>query len=700
MHQHRSMAALQTVRERAPAVRPHRPLRVRGSPNGHRPARPPSVAVPSPAASVRADAGRNAALDGLRFVAVAAVLAWHFGEPGGQGGFLGVDMFFVLSGFLITGILLGQVERGKVRLGDFWTRRVRRLAPALLIVLATAIVWGAFFASMSSRDQLRGDITATLMYVANWHFIASSSYFSSSGEPSPLLHMWSLALEEQFYVFWPITLFLVALLVRNARLRLPIVGGLAAAGLLVSAWRLFSLWSGAGDRAYMGTDSRMFEPLAGALLAVLLLHHSHLGSSRGWNTALVVSGTAIIAGGFITLGSAGGVSALYPRGGALVFALGTATLIWGVATRSSPASSLLALPPIAYLGRISYGIYLWHWPLYVWADRGWINLGGIGGLERALVLTIVTIALASLSYHAIEKPIRYGRIGAPLKGVRIAVALPAVLATLIAINLAFVVPHAGAHIQHPGNGRGAAPVDVTKTIVLVGDSVPQYTSEEFSSAAAKYGYVVIKATAGGCPASAFQKIYSNGKPFKRDVCPKMAGVQDSAIAKYQPALVIWWSRYELDWRLGKNGKVLRLGSPAYERVQQASFTKRASALTKLGARLVAIQIEPPGHALAVRNPGEHYLLFGQTLLHRPDVVRKWNAFLGSHKGPTIFSISIRNIVCHNSKSPCNDKLPNGRTARPDGIHYSTPAARLLIPKILARAMHTAGLEPTTATAAP
>jgi hypothetical protein len=296
----------------------------------------------------------------------------------------------------------------------------------------------------------------------------------------------------------------------------------------------------------------------------------------------------------------------------------------------------------------------------------------------------------------VEKPIRYGRIGARLKGMRVAIALPAVLGVLIAINASFVVPHAGAQIMVAGHGPGAAPVPVTKTIVLVGDSVAKYTSSEFSDAARKYGYVVIDAAAGGCPATAVPKIYSDGKPFRKDVCSKMAAVQDAAIAKYRPALVIWWSRYELTSRLGKNGKVLRLGSPAYERVQQASFDKRASALTKLGARLVAIQIEPPGHILAVRNPGEHYLLFGRTLLHRPDVVRKWNAFLARHKGPTVFSISIANIVCHGPRGTdgtCNDRLPNGQPARTDGLHYSTQAAQILVPKILARAMNAAGLEP-------
>ena len=238
---------------------------------------------------------RNQALDGVRFVAVAAVLAFHFRVPGAHAGFLGVDLFFVLSGFLITWILLKQVESGRVRLVDFWTRRVRRLAPAIVLALAAMIAWGALEASMTSRDALRADITATLAYVANWHFIASSNYFQATGDESPLLHMWTLAVEEQFYVLWPVALFLIALLV-PPRARLTAVAAVAVSGVLVSAWRLHSLWVGSEtpDRAYMGTDSRMFGPMVGALVAVALMRAPRLAASRWPNTALMVAGSAVL----------------------------------------------------------------------------------------------------------------------------------------------------------------------------------------------------------------------------------------------------------------------------------------------------------------------------------------------------------------------------------------------------------------------
>jgi peptidoglycan/LPS O-acetylase OafA/YrhL len=635
---------------------------------------------------------RNDALDGLRFVAVAAVLAFHFGVPGAQAGFLGVDLFFVLSGFLITSILLSQVERGRVRVGDFWTRRIRRLAPAVLVALAVVIAWGALEASMTSRDALRGDVTATLAYVANWHFIASSSYFQATGDQSPLLHMWTLAVEEQFYVLWPLTLLLIALIIPR-RARLTVVAAVAAAGVLTSAWRLHSLWmsSGSSDRAYMGTDSRMFGPLVGALIAVALIRAPKLGDSHWANAALLLASATILVWAMFVLGSADGPSGTYPAGGALLFALASAALIWAVSTRVSRVSSLLALPPIAYLGRISYGIYLWHWLFIVWAEKGWIDLSGLSPVARGAALTTATIAAASLSFHLVEKPIRYGSIGAHLNGKRVAVVLPAAVGTLIAVNTAVVVPHAGAEFSPVS--RGAPRAVVTKTLILVGDSVPQLLGQNFADAAAKYDYVVLRATSGGCPATGVEKVYASGKRFRTNGCPKVVREQDREIERYRPALVIWWSRYEVAPRLGQDQELLPLGSRAYWEAQQASFEDRARALTRRGARLVTVQIERPGRALAARDPSERELLVGQTLLHRMDIVRTWNTFLSRHRGPKVFSLSIERMVCQDTRNPCEDSLPNGRTARPDGVHYSAGAGPRLASQILEAALRIAGLQP-------
>ena len=153
----------------------------------------------------------------------------------------------------------------------------------------------------------------------------------------------------------------------------------------------------------------------------------------------------------------------------------------------------------------------------------------------------------------------------------------------------------------------------------------------------QYGYVVVNAAHGGCPATGVRKVYSSGKRFKNNTCANVVAEQDKVIDRDRPALVIWWSRYELAPGWVRDGKVLPLGSRAYRRAQQASFEERARALTKRGARLVTVQIEPPGRPLAARNPSEKSFLVGQTLLRRSDVVTAWNAFLARHKGPEVFS---------------------------------------------------------------
>ena len=225
--------------------------------------------------------------------------------------------------------------------------------------------------------------------------------------------------------------------------------------------------------------------------------------------------------------------------------------------------------------------------------------------------------------------------------------------------------------------------------MLVGDSVPKMFAPDFAQAAATHGYALVNAAWGGCPATGVGKVFSSGVRFKKNNCPRVVIEQDAKLKKYRPALVIWWSRYEVAPRLAPDGSVLPLGSKAYFRAQEASFRERARALTKLGARLVTVQIEPPGPDLAVRNPPERYFLVGRTLVHRWGVVRAWNAFLARHTGPKVFSISIEPFLCHDSRDPCNDNLPNGEPARPDGVHYSQTARHILAPKIFEAAWRVA-----------
>jgi peptidoglycan/LPS O-acetylase OafA/YrhL len=627
---------------------------------------------------------RNDALDGLRLFAVAAVMAFHFGLPGARAGFLGVDVFFVLSGFLITSLLLGRMRDGRLDVFDFWTRRLRRLLPALLVLVGVVVAWGAVVAPAVIRDGLRGDIAATLFYVANWHFITTSTYFASNGVPSPLEHMWSLAVEEQFYLVWPLLLVAIALLVRGPGRRVVAVGVIAAVGLAASAVRLGLLWGSSGqDRAYLGTDSRIFEPLAGALLAALMaspavrrfVTHAHWG--------LLAAGGAALVWGLAVLGGPGGATHTYANGGAVVVALGTAAVIAAIATRDSPVTSVLALPAVAYLGRLSYAMYLWHWPLQVWTGRyGRWDLSGLNTPARASILTALTVALAALSYHLVEKPVRYGSLSRFLAPRRMLVAVPLVLGALFAISSSVVVPRAGAAL-----GR------VTRTIVLVGDSVPQRLAPDLARAAAGYGYVVVSATRGSCPATGVAVVGVTGKPWGAgEVCASdVPARQDAAIARYRPALVIWWSRYELADRVDGLGRPVRFASPAYWKLQEQAFSIRTHALTRDGAIVVAVQIEHSGLGITTRCTPKKCGPFLRRLITATAAQDAWNAFLASHRTGTVRSVSIERLVCHNAASPCNDRLPDGSLARPDGTHYSTEAAPAVAQAVIARALAAAGL---------
>jgi peptidoglycan/LPS O-acetylase OafA/YrhL len=623
-------------------------------------------------------------LDGLRLLAVAAVMAFHFGLPGGGAGFLGVDVFFVLSGYLITSLLLNRMSCGRLDVVDFWTRRLRRLLPALLVLIGVLVGWGAVAAPVVSRDGLRNDITATLFYIANWHFISTSTYFASDGVASPLEHMWSLAVEEQFYLVWPLLLALTALLVRQTRRRVLAVGAIAAAGLVASAVRLSMLWASSGqDRAYLGTDSRIFEPLAGALLAAVMASELVRRSAARLHWCLLASGSFGLAWGLATLGGSSGATRRYADGGAVVVALSTAAVIAAVVTRKSGLASALAWPAIAYLGRLSYAMYLWHWPLQVWTGRyGWWDLSGVGTPIRAAILTGSTVALAALSYHLVEKPLRYGSLSRFLVPRRMALAVPLALGAMFLINSSVVVPRAGAALG-----------PVTRTIVLVGDSVPQRLAPDLARAAARAGYVVVSATRGSCPATGVAVVGVTGKPWGAgNVCATdVPARQDAAIAKYHPALVVWWSRYELADRVDARGRAVRFATPAYWKLQRQAFARRTAALTRDGAIVVAVQIERSGLGMSARCKPGTCGPFLRRLIGATAAQDTWNAFLASHSSGAVRSISIQSLVCHDAASPCNDRLPDGSLARPDGTHYAPAAAPAVAQAIIARSLAAARL---------
>lgn len=347
------------------------------------------------------------ALDGIRALAVVAVLAFHGGVSWMEGGFLGVDAFFVLSGYLITALLLRErASAGRIDMVAFWGRRARRLLPALLLVIAVVTVVAPRVLPEQEVRLLRGDGLAALLYVANWRMISrGGDYFAQTAAPSPLQHTWSLGIEEQFYLLWP--LLLLGLLAGRRPLRRLFVT--CVVGASASAIWL-SLLHRADDpaRAYFGTDTRAASLLIGAALAAALAARLPGNDGGGIGAgqrrvALVTAVTGVLITGLAWTQLSGDDVRLY-RGGMAVVALAVAAVIAHVVLVPDGLSArALSLPPLPGLGRISYGVYLWHWPvnIVVNADRT-----GLQGTELFGLRCLVTIAIATVSYVLLERPLR------------------------------------------------------------------------------------------------------------------------------------------------------------------------------------------------------------------------------------------------------------------------------------------------------
>lgn len=360
----------------------------------------------------RGEMGYLPGLDGVRALAVLGVLLYHADLGWIRGGFLGVDVFFVLSGFLITSLILEELDRSdRVNFGRFYLGRARRLLPALLVMLlvvgAVVALWYRDAAYQFARDSL-----ASALYVNNWWYIATDlSYFEAIGRPPLLTHLWSLAVEEQFYLVWPLLAFLV-----YRRFRRPGVGIFALAlALLSTAWMItMSVSQGFPDfadpsRAYFGTDSHAMGLLIGATLATFWrpgrLSTVVSPSARRLITCIGVLALVTVIAFFIFVGE---YTPWMYRGGFLGLAVVVAILLAAASHPASPLGRRMGTQPWRYLGQRSYGLYLWHWPIFMLTRPVLdIALDGIWLLSLRLALTI---AVTELSFRFIEMPIRRGAI--------------------------------------------------------------------------------------------------------------------------------------------------------------------------------------------------------------------------------------------------------------------------------------------------
>ncbi|MDD2372914.1 MAG: acyltransferase family protein [Syntrophomonadaceae bacterium] len=346
-------------------------------------------------------------LDGLRALAVLAVIAYHLHLPWAPGGLLGVCIFFVLSGYLITDILVAQWQfSGGLNLKEFWLGRARRLLPALFVMLAGVIVWLSF-CDPGGLSSLWNDVIAVVFYISNWWLIFHQvSYFASFGPPSPLGHLWSLAIEEQFYLLWPLLLWLgLRYIPRRGRL-IRLIMALA----FISAISMAIIYQPGMDpsRVYYGTDTRCFALLIGAALA-LIWPSRRLSADLPPRRRLFLdaAGGAALLAVLVMIWQNNQYQTFLYYGGLFLFAIISAVLVAVLAHPASRLGRVFGMQPLRWLGVCSYGIYLWHYPVIILTSPGF-NTEGLS-IVLAGEQMLLSILLAAVSWYFIEEPIRHGK---------------------------------------------------------------------------------------------------------------------------------------------------------------------------------------------------------------------------------------------------------------------------------------------------
>ena len=415
-------------------------------------------------------------IEGLRAVAVGTVLIYHVGIPFLPGGFVGVDIFFVISGFLITSLLLREtVKTGTISIADFYARRARRLLPAASVVLIVTALLGWALLPGPDRLNLGADVIAATFYVINWALaLRSVDYLAEDAAPSALQHYWSLSVEEQFYVVWPLIIIVGLMVARRTRMRpKPLLFGVLA--VIAAASLVYSVLHTESDpaTAYFYTTTRVWELAIGALLAFLVLRLTRLPRLA----AELLAGAGLL----LVLWSAFFLTSKtpWPSAWALAPTIGAALIIAaGCATQATATARLLSLKPMVWIGGISYAIYLWHWPLITIAKTAWPEVR----IRHLVLIGIVSVVLAWLTKHLVEDPVRFhpGLSAKASRGLLFGLASmivtalvgTAVWATVPKLDEDAKVPGATALVADPSSDVWKVREDASKVFASSGTTTP------------------------------------------------------------------------------------------------------------------------------------------------------------------------------------------------------------------------------------
>jgi peptidoglycan/LPS O-acetylase OafA/YrhL len=671
--------------------------------SGHRWVAAPERAIDrgAPRASPRPRRGNGIpALDGIRAVAVGLVLADHGGIPGVPGGFIGVDVFFVLSGFLITSLLLDELGRtGTIDLPGFWVRRARRLLPALIMMVLAVVVLRELFPA-DAVAAVRDDAVGAFFWVANWVFIfRDTDYFTQGDPPSPLQHTWSLAVEEQYYVLWPLVLLAVAvalaLLTRRRdtepKLRTVrmVVVGIAVAGTAASAVASCLMVTGTSpgslNRVYFGTDTRVQALLVGAAAAALLVadwpalarYGSQIRPRWGrWIAQIVpVIGLTMLG---VVAHFATGSAPEFRRGLLIVVALAAVFVVAPVALEQRGlVARALAFPPLVWLGVISYGVYLWHWPIFL-ALNG--ERTGLEGLSLFAIRAVVTVVAAALSWWLIEQPVKRWRpVHVPQLRLAAATLATAAVATTLVVPVGIgpggerpVGPDVLAAAAHPevpveiGGTARLAPG--TRTVAVFGDSMA-WTMMRYLPATP--GFKFIDFSTIGCGVARGGPYRSTGETLtQKPECETWPQRWAQRISHAKPDVVLLIiGRWETVDRVSE-GHWTHVGDPAFDGYLGGELRRAIDVLGSTGARVVVTTT--PYNRRGEQPDGSLYPE------DEPDRVDAWNTLLrrvvSSRKNATVLDLN---------EKLCPDGYYTNRVGgikmRMDGLHPTPEAVKWLTP---------------------
>jgi peptidoglycan/LPS O-acetylase OafA/YrhL len=684
--------------------------------------------------SVRSGIGYHGGLDGIRALAIVAVLLYHGGVVWAAGGFLGVEAFFVLSGFLITSLLIAEWRRhATIALGAFWARRARRLLPALFCVVVVVGLYEALSSTAGSLPGLKGDGIATLFYYGNWHEIATqSNYFAATGPVSPLQHTWSLAIEEQFYILWPVSLLAAIWLMRRVlRRRRPtdarVLGTLLAVSVtlaLASAVEAMMLFhGGAGvNRVYYGTDTRAVSLLTGASLAFALAILRGPDSAEqpasnsgvlGWCALLALSGVLVL------MHYADGTSPwLYPFG-MVGLDLSVAVIIAAVVLRPwSVAGRIFSVAPARRLGQISYGVYLWHFPLFLWLT---FASTGVSGASLLGLRLSVTLLVATVSFVLIEQPVRRRKLPNWLTVALAPAALGTACAALFAAAAAAAPPvatpslppapiqvkgHQLCHVRLTDTKQyGLSPMSpevaaVTQPKWLVADDLPwdSHSLVTFHTCPPKrvmligdslafslglgqlieehnYGVELADAAILGCSFHTGGELSVSGtwESPPADCSGALSQWRrDERAFRPQAVIVELGYRDEFDWRV--NGKVIHLGQPNFDHEVEAEIERYVQVLGAGKTPIMFLSVPyanprpaPDGSPSPAGSPARHALI--NSMLRT----------VASRDPSQVRVLDIDKVV-----SPGNryQRELHGKLCRFDGIHFAVYCSQVLAPDVL------------------